>query len=329
MARRVTIKSIADDLGVSHMTVSRALSGHPSVEKQKREAIRKRAKELGYVRSAAARAMRGDTSPIIGLLVPNITNDFYARFSNTLAAACSQQDLQLIIHLTKDDPAAEREAVMRLQEIQARAIVTVPAPGTENDALFADLPLEVVQLIRYRDGDEGSPCILVDDFDAIRHAVMHLHKKGHRAIAYIGAPETTSSGRARLAAFKAGVTATRLTLNLDLMFTDAPSAENGLRITSHIISGTEATALVCGGFEISSGAIRAAMEQNALNSRLEIVGYGDPDFYAWIAGGVTTVSVPVDELAHAAFDIIAGASAGERKTASKALKAQLLVRDGA
>ena len=76
VSRRVTIKSIAKDLGISHMTVSRALSNHPNVLQETRDAVQKRARELGYVKSAAAKAMRGDDTRIVGLLLPNILNDF-------------------------------------------------------------------------------------------------------------------------------------------------------------------------------------------------------------------------------------------------------------
>ena len=69
---RATIKSIARDLDISHMTVSRALSGNPNVKAGTRALILARAKELGYVKSAAANAMRGGQSAIIGLLLPNI-----------------------------------------------------------------------------------------------------------------------------------------------------------------------------------------------------------------------------------------------------------------
>ena len=82
---RATLKSIARDLNVSHMTVSRALSGHPNVKAETRDLILARAHELGYVKSFAANAMRGDPTAIVGLLLPNIVNEFYARFANTLA----------------------------------------------------------------------------------------------------------------------------------------------------------------------------------------------------------------------------------------------------
>ena len=85
MAQRVTIKSIAQDLGISHMTVSRALSNHPSVREETRKTVLERAAELGYVRSAAASAMRGDATGIVGLLLGSPT--FGPRITGGLAAA--------------------------------------------------------------------------------------------------------------------------------------------------------------------------------------------------------------------------------------------------
>ena len=79
MSNRVTIKSIAKDLGISHMTVSRALSDNPKVKAETRTAVILRAQELGYVKSGAAKAMRGDQTTIVGLLLPNLANEFYAR----------------------------------------------------------------------------------------------------------------------------------------------------------------------------------------------------------------------------------------------------------
>ena len=148
MKTRVTIKSIAKDLGISHMTVSRALSGNPNVHKDTRDRIEKRARELGYVKSAAARAMRGEATQIVGLLLPNLLNEFYAAFANAMALVCEQNGFHLIIHLTNDDIALEGRALDRLREVQAMAVVMVPAPG---DGLQQETNLggmKAIQLIR-------------------------------------------------------------------------------------------------------------------------------------------------------------------------------------
>lgn len=317
MSKRVTIKSIASDLGISHMTVSRALTDNPNIHKKTRELIRKHAEKVGYVRSAAAGAMRGDASPIIGLLVPNITNDFYAHFANKMAETCEEHSLQLIIHLTKDDHVTEMLALNRLREIQARAVAMVPSPVPETKKVTGIPGMDVVQLIRQRDMGKPTPSVLVDDTQAFRDAVAGLHCLGHDRIAYLGAPETFSSGRGRLAAYRRGLTDVDLGEDSSLIFTAPPSTQMGESSAHRVIQETDATAIVCGGFEISNGALKACMELGALNKRLSFVGYGDPDFYSWIDKGLATIQVPVDELAVKSVELIIENDVGKHEDAHR------------
>lgn len=326
MSGRVTIKSIARDLGISHMTVSRALSDHPNVLKETRDAVRKRARELGYVKNAAAMAMRGDRTGIVGLLLPNIVNEFYARFANAMALACEDRSLQLIIHLTADAVANETRALERLHEVQAQGAVMVPAPGgaATEFALMPDVP--VIQLIRRRDIGRPSAAILVEDRAAIRDAVAHLARQGHARIAYIGADDALSSGRARLAAFREGLALAHLAEIPELIRTGAPSAAMGKDCARDILDQGRATAMVCGGFEISNGALSALMDAGADPSgAFGFVGYGDPSFYAWIGGGVTTIGVPVEGPARRAAALLSDADRDARGHVST-FDAALIIR---
>lgn len=311
MAPRVTIKTIAHDLGISHMTVSRALSDNPNVNAKTRREVLKRAAELGYVKSAVATAMRGDATRIVGLLLPNIVNEFYARFANALAVACDNQALSLIIHLTDDDATRERQSINRLREVQADAVIMVPAPKSTDDE---DLRLDsftVVQFIRRR--KEASPAsgLVIEDATAIGAAVDHLAKCGHRRIAYIGASKNLSSGNARLTAFEQALVRNDLPAESEFICTGAPSFELGRQSAVTILeSSSPASAMVCGGFEISSGALDTCLRQGlGMPDDIAFVGYGDPSAYRWINGGISTVSLPVDVLAEHALELV---SAGQR-----------------
>lgn len=302
---RVTIKSIANDLGISHMTVSRALSNSPNVQKETREAVLKRARELGYVRSAAAMVMRGDAPKIVGLLLPNIVNEFYARFANDMATACEDHSLQLIIHLTNDDVTNQQQALDRLQEVQASSVVMVPAPhrGGQNPSNAGTM--RMIELIRRSGGSEETPAILVDDGPAIREATAHLAKAGHTKIAYIGATDDLSSGRTRLDAFLHGADEAKISVAPDMIHTGAPSFAMGREKATTILKDGCATAILCGGFEISNGALSAVIDRaQHTDGKIAFVGYGDPSFYAWIENGISTIHVPVTELANRAVALI-------------------------
>ncbi|ASJ73417.1 LacI family DNA-binding transcriptional regulator [Granulosicoccus antarcticus] len=326
---RVTIKSIGKDLGISHMTVSRALSGHPNVQKATREAVLKRAQELGYVKSAAANTMRGDKTDIVGLLLPNIINEFYARFANTLSQCCRERSLHLIIHLTGDDTELERKSLERLCEVQARAVVMVPAPGESKDLETLLKSMRVIQLIRQRPMSTPSFALLVDDHSALHDAVVELARRGHQSIGYIGADAGLSSGRERLQAFKHGLKSAKLKWTKRFVLTGAPSFEMGRYNTVKLLDAGEVTAMVCGGFEISNGALSVLMEREIHPSRdIGFVGYGDPSFYARVNGGVSTIEVPVDELALRASELLAEDSSAQTEASPETVElgARLLLR---
>ncbi|QKV17911.1 LacI family DNA-binding transcriptional regulator [Oricola thermophila] len=318
---RVTIKSIARDLGISHMTVSRALSNHPNVQKETREAVLKRAEELGYVRSSAAAAMRGEDTRIVGLLLPNITNEFYARYANALALECDRRALHLIIHLTNDDIRLEAEALRRLREVQARSVVMVPAPGEVDPALPADM--RAIQLIRRR--TEG-PAILVDDSDALTAAVLQLARAGHARIGYVGAVPSLSSGHNRRAAYRAGLARAGLPFDTTLEVTGAPTHELG-RTGATRLCEAGADALVCGGFEIASGALATWLEHTEGGKRVSFVGYGDTASYPWIRDGIASISVPVEALAGRTAALLAGELAPDGP--DHGFKAEFVVRGSA
>lgn len=330
MTTRVTIKSIAEDLGISHMTVSRALSGHPNVHKDTRDRIEKRARELGYVKNAAARAMRGDATQIVGLLLPNLLNEFYARFANAMTLVCEQKGYHLIIHLTNDDIFLEQRALDRLREVRAMAVVMVPAPddGRDEDVNFGGM--RVIELIRQRAGLDRHAWVLIDDHAAICDAVRYLAQAGHRKIAYIGAESALSSGRDRLAAFRTGLIKVGLTEDPGLILTDTPSFEMGRENAWRLVDTQSATGIVCGGVEISNGALSALMDRGIQPGRdISLVGYGDPSFYKWIGGGLTTVRLPVEELAQIAVaELVADqveAQPGPKQKCHR-LKAKLIIR---
>lgn len=327
MSDRVTIKSIAKDLGISHMTVSRALSDHPNVQKDTRDAVRRRAAELGYVKSAAATAMRGDGTAIVGLLLPNIVNEFYARFANSLAEACETFSYQLIIHLTNDDAATEAKALKRLREVQAMATIMVPAPGTGPSTPLHLGGMNIIQLIRHRPMTGTEHLVLVEDGDAIRDAVVNLFERGHTRIAYIGANSELSSGRGRLEAFRAGLVASNLKEEPSLIKTGNPSYQMGGEFAREILSAGKASAIVCGGFEISNGALNALLEsQVAQNGKFGFIGYGDPSFYSWIDGGISTIQIPVVPLAQQALQLLRAGEINQDTPQTHGFEATLVVR---
>ena len=110
--------------------------------------------------------MRGGQSAIIGLLLPNIINEFYARFANSLAILCADRSLDLVIHLTNDDPEREQQSLLRLQALQASTVILVPAPDAVDTSERFATSMRIIELIRTRHGAEVRGKLLIEVFGA-------------------------------------------------------------------------------------------------------------------------------------------------------------------
>ncbi len=251
---------------------------------------------------------------------------------SAMALACDANSLQLLIHLTNDDIEIEGQSLDRLREVQARAVVLVPASG-DFDSQDSNLEtMQAIQLIRQRQTSTNCAALLVDDHGAIRDAIVFLAKSGHTGIAYIGADAALSSGRERLAAFRQGLKVTGIPAKMDLIHTDTPSFDMGRAATEKLLGRTSATALVCGGFEISNGPLSALMDRNHNPSgTFTFIGYGDPSFYSWIDGGLSTIRVPVESLAGRAAELVATCTdtQNSQPLCTERYSAELVIRGGA
>ena len=328
MSARVTIKSIARDLKISHMTVSRALSGSPHVKEETRKLVQLRAAELGYVKSAAATAIRGDGARIVGLLMPTLANEFYARFADSLARHCESAGLQLIIHLTADKLEQQRRSLLKLREVQAAAVVMVPTPGSDSRVNGQTGEMQLIQLIRTEKSKQSYYMALVDDRTAIIRAVKRLVESGHRRIGYLGGATMLSSGKERLSAFISGLQEARIDPLAELVHTGMPSFAMGYDRAPDLVQRNGATALMCGGFEISNGALNGLLEQSLrLPAQIAFVGYGDPSYYRWLEGGISTIRIPVELLASETAGFIEAAAKGqEPKLKQRAVRAEFVRR---
>jgi LacI family transcriptional regulator len=96
----VTIQDIARTLNISHTTVSRALADNPKISAETKLRVRNAVEQLGYVPSASARMMRGARSSLVGLIIPDVQNTFYATLAKTVADCLAARSMQLLLSVT-------------------------------------------------------------------------------------------------------------------------------------------------------------------------------------------------------------------------------------
>jgi DNA-binding LacI/PurR family transcriptional regulator len=306
VSAKVTVKTLARQLGISHMTVSRAINNHPNVSADVRERVLKLALDSGYIQSSAAKALRGLKSGTIGLLLPNIVNDFYGRFAQAFGDLCAARRLNLVIHLTSEDPERERQALDQLRGLHADAAIIVPTLA--NEGLAADAPdptMRRLYLVRNPSAPCPAPFVGINDTGAIEEAVAHLVQRGHRAIAFIGPSPALSSGRSRREAFSRAIAAAGLLHNDERTLSGPAAYDHGRSSVCKLLAQElPPTAILCGGVEIARGALEQLLEGGVvIGQQMAFIGYGDPAVYHWLNGGISTIRLPTEELARSTFEL--------------------------
>ena len=197
----VRLKDIARDLGVSLITVSKALRGVDDISEETRQRVLKRMAELNYRPNMLARGLASGKSYIVGLVVPDLLHPFFAEFAKSLNGVLRQHGYGLILASSEEDPELERQEI---RNVLARGV----------DALLV-ASCQPTLLGFYGVEDQRTPFILVDrnfphlnahfvgtdDYAAGRLATHHLIRTGRRRIAHIAGPEL-SPGADRLRGYK-------------------------------------------------------------------------------------------------------------------------------
>ncbi|MGH9629407.1 MAG: LacI family DNA-binding transcriptional regulator [Bryobacteraceae bacterium] len=201
---RTRMKDIAEALGLSVITVSKALRNHVDISKATREKIRQKAAELNYRPNLAARSLVTQRSYVVGLVVPDLLISFFAEISTSLSQHLRTAGYELFLSNSQEDAAIEEMEIERLlgRQVDALIVATSVPPGSPESLLAVTA--------------SGIPLILIDrsvngvqaDFVGNDHreigelATAHLLKIGCRNVAHIRGPDT-SAGSGRLEGYTA------------------------------------------------------------------------------------------------------------------------------
>jgi DNA-binding LacI/PurR family transcriptional regulator len=292
----ITIKHIAKRLGLSVSTVGRALADHPRISRETKERVRSMADELGYIANAAARVMRGGSSRLIGLLVPDIRSTFYSMTAQALSKCFEHDAYHLALSITDDDPDAEFQQVRELLSARVAGLVMVPcaAPHRRTVELVRNIPH--VQLLR-RIPSLGD-WFGMDDERAMLNAAGHLIELGHKRIAYVG-DLVFPTGKARYDGFRRAHAAAKCKIEKSLIELGNPDAEFGAVAVKRLLARRPApTAIVTSSVLVTLGAAeQIAAAGIDVPGALSFFGFGDGSWQKWWGPGLTTLRLPTEELA--------------------------------
>lgn len=327
-----TIKDIAKVAGVNVSTVSRALNGSSEVGEDTRKKIEAIAKELGYTPDYSAKAMVGKGTRLVGMIVPEISSNYYAGLVNQVERELNGRGYTLIIAATDFNEHRELQSLETFQSRRVDGILFSSNISPVSEAFFgkqgrkAGAPvvfLEPLEDIRSQDS------VFIDGYYGIELAVTHLRSLGHESIGFVG--EELSS-RYRLPAFRKAMETCGLPCRDRFILSGKERFELGgyLRMKELLGAKELPTAIFAAYDNIAIGAVKALHEAGLrVPHDISIVGYDNIREAEYLLTPLTTVSPPVGEMAAEGVRRLLERIEGrcEKEPRSLILRPELIVRE--
>jgi len=305
----VTMKQVADDLGVSVVTVSKALRNHEDISRKTRARILERVSQLGYRPNLTARSLVTGRSSLVGLLVPDLIHPFFAEVARSLAKRLRTQGLYLLICASESDPELERE---QLEHLLSRRLDAIVVAHVGND-------LTALEMV----ANSGTPLILLDREEAVERtyfvgvndvqvgslATEHLLKVGCKRIAHLRGPNN-AVGDKRLEGYERALRNAGIPFHEELVVEassgDTDSNLHGYRAALKLLGRRERPdGLFCFSDPMAIGAMNAALAAGiSIPKQLKIIGCGNLHYDDSLRISLSSVDQKSAKIGERAADII-------------------------
>ena len=322
----VTIKEVADELGVSAATVSRALVHPHMLRTETRERVLEAVDRLGYQPNLIARDLRLRESRLIFVVVPSLSPFFLEVFRGVERGARECGYAVLMGH-TERDPTREHLFLDQVASRRADGVILVTS--SEPAAMVARsrrMPPTVAALETV-DG-QHFPTVRVDHRKAAMDATNHLVSLGHRRIAFIGGPDKVPMAAHRREGFEDAMAAAGLEADgyprLSGNFTVAFGEEAMERL---LACNPRPTGVFAANDEMAIGAIQT-IKRAGLRPGVDIsvIGYDDQRIASLYDPPLTTLKVPTEELGYQAMVMLHGVLRGSADEQDMVLPTALVIR---
>ena len=278
MAQKIKLSTIAESLGLSTATVSLALRDSPLVADNTREKIKERAQALGYIYNRRAASLRTSRSGIVGVVVHDIMNPFYAEILRAIESELDRNRQTFILSNHYDSVEKQRNFLETLLQLGADGVIMSPAIGTPPDdiRLAEDNNMPVILIARSIE-NVTLPTYRGDDAYGIALATNHLISLGHRCIAMVGGTDQTSTGRHRYAGYVEALEKANIEVDPKLRIPGPRTKRAGFEAAVNFLSlPQKPTAAVCWNDLVAIGLMSGIARAGLVPGKdISVTGYDD------------------------------------------------------
>lgn len=327
-SKRITIKDIAKELGVTPMTVSRALNNRPDISPEMKARVMATAKRLGYVQSALGRGLASGYAKAIGCVVTTLTDPFVGRILEGIETVAQEAGFAMIVTTSQPDPDRQAAAIDTFNAYRVGGIIVMCSRVQE---LYMSQLVKLnspIVLINSEEASYDTNSVRVENLDMAQLAVNHLIELGHRQIAHIKVDDGSASSHQRWLGYKQTLEAHGLAVDPALTVPGENSEEGGAEAARQLLKVTpHPTAIFCYNDPTAVGAL-SAVQQAGLETPgdVSVVGIDNAPISAWMTPSLTTVRQPARQMGRIAMELVLKRLDGTSDVEDIVLPGELIVR---
>ena len=333
MSSDVTLKKIAEALGVSAMTVSRALNNRSNVEESTRKRILAKAEEMGYTPNHVAKSLVSRKTFTIGVIIPEISHVFFAEVISGIEEVAYQMDYQLILTNSAENFEREKKAIQTLRSKRVDGILVSCSETTRNFDHFQEIinsGMPVVFFDRCIDELDVSK-VSVNDKTGAKEMTLHMIGHGYDRIACLHGPDI-SIGKERLDGYKEALLDNNIPIDDSLIIASGFLEKGGYRAMDQLLKLPKSKwprAVVTVNDPVAIGAIERIKEEGlTVPVDIAIAGFSDDIRAALLKCPLTTVKQPSVEIGRRAAEKLINTIQDSNESAENIeLKTELQIRN--
>jgi LacI family transcriptional regulator len=301
----VSIRHVASRAGVSIATVSATINGSETVRMETRQRVLEAIAALGYQPNGVARSLRLGSSGVIGLVVSEITNPFFAEISLVVEEVALAAGKVVVVCNTNEDVERERFVLNALRVQRVAGLVIAPAGqgGDYGADLAGRVPLRTVVIDRQIPRLERD-FVGLDNKAAGRMITEYLLRLGHRRIGFVGGREGISTAADRFAGFAEALSEGGISLDYSLCIDANYRSELANRATVEMLTRTDRPTAIVAANNLTTLGVMQAVSALGFNcpSDVSVAGIDDSAWNIALRPQLTSVAQPIEAIGRQAID---------------------------
>jgi len=304
----IKLEDISKKLGVSKVTVSKALRNHPDISPETTLKVKALAEKLGYLPNFMAKNLSARKSNTIGLVVPKIAHFFFGSVIESVYDTAFENNYETVLTVSQESAEREKKHIMSLLSMQVDGLIISITQETKDISIFQralQLNVPIVFIDRVPN-IKDVPTVTVDDKGGASSAVEDFIQQGYKNIGHVGGYQHINIGKARYEGFLETMNKNKIPVNDNWVTFGGFGEEDGYQGFKKIFeSGSLPDAILAVTYPVALGIYQAALERGIrIPSDIKVACFGSNTYKRSVPSVFSFVDQPAQELGREAVTLL-------------------------